>query len=86
MAKGLMSEKPSPLPRTGPPQASPHEPPRRLPFFAGAAAALALLSLMVWAVWLFVEQQRLERCLASRRTDCVKIDAAPREGIRIPVR
>lgn len=59
---------------------------RRRSFYAGLLAATCLLALMVWAVWLFVEQQKLERCLASRRTDCTKVDSPPREGIRIPVR
>jgi len=62
------------------------QPPRSLQFLAGAMAAFVLLGIMVWAIWLLVEQQRLERCIASRSTDCIKIDSPPREGVRIPVR
>lgn len=41
------------------------------------AASLVLLAVMVWLVQLFVEQQRMERCIASRRLDCFRIDTAP---------
>lgn len=47
---------------------------------AGVIAALLLLGLLVWTVQLLVEQQRLERCLASKRPDCFRIDSPAREG------
>ena len=45
-----------------------------------AAATLVLLAAMVWLVQLLVEQQRIERCIASRRADCFRIEAPLRES------
>jgi hypothetical protein len=52
-----------------------------------AAAGLAILLLiLVGTVKMFKDHEDLERCVESRRTDCVKFDTPPREGVRTPVR
>lgn len=43
-------------------------------------AVLVLLGAMVWVVQLFIAQQKLERCLASGRRDCLRIEAPPRDN------
>ena len=53
---------------------------RRKVTLIAAAATLVLLAAMVWLVQLLVEQQRMERCLASRRPDCFRIEAPVREA------
>ena len=52
----------------------------------GIAAAAVLLAVMTWAVSLIVEQQRIERCLATRRTDCLRIEAGPENRVIAPAR
>ncbi len=59
---------------------------RRKVLLIGAVTAALLLAVMAWVATLLVEQQRIERCLASRRTDCFRIDAPQPAGIRVPVR
>ena len=65
---------------TPPPPDAGHEAHRRKVFFIGSVATLLLLVAFVWLVQWIVEQQRLERCLASRRPDCFRIEAPVREG------
>lgn len=52
----------------------------------GTAAAAVLLAIMAWAVSLIVEQQRIERCLATRRTDCLRIETGPENRVISPAR
>ena len=47
---------------------------RRRATLAAAVVVLVLLALLIWLVRDFVEQQRIERCLANRRPDCFRID------------
>jgi hypothetical protein len=52
---------------------------RKVTLIATAAVAV-LLALMVYIVQLLVEQQRIERCLASRRPDCFRIETPTRDA------
>jgi hypothetical protein len=52
---------------------------RKVTLIAAAAVAI-LLALMVYIVQLLVEQQRIERCLASRRPDCFRIETPTRDA------
>ncbi len=52
---------------------------RKVTLIATAAVAV-LLALMVYIVQLLVEQQRIERCLASRRPDCFRIETPMRDA------
>ena len=45
---------------------------------------LFLILLALWVVNLFHEQEKLQRCLDSRRTNCFDVPEPPREGIRLP--
>jgi hypothetical protein len=53
---------------------------RRRVFLIAVAASLVLLGVLVWLVQMLVEQQRIERCTASRRPDCFRIDTPVREA------
>lgn len=56
---------------------------------ANLAAAMFLLGLIAVAIWTlnsFLSQERLQRCLDQRRSDCYAIEAPPREGLRQPTR
>lgn len=44
-----------------------------------AIAVMALLAFMIWVVQIFVAQQKLEKCIATGRRDCLRIEAPPRE-------
>lgn len=59
---------------------------RRRVTMIGIAAAAVLLAIMTWAVSLIIEQQRIERCLATRRTDCLRIETAPDNRVVSPAR
>jgi hypothetical protein len=52
---------------------------RRVMIIAIIAVAL-LLGAMVWVTKLIISQQKLERCLASGRRDCLQINVPPRSG------
>lgn len=45
---------------------------------------LFLILLALWIVNLFHEQEKLQRCLDSRRTNCFDVAEPPKEGIRLP--
>lgn len=53
---------------------------------AGALFLVALIALAVWVVRLFAEQEALQRCLDSRRSNCFPVEARPSEGPRLPAR
>ena len=45
---------------------------------------LLLVAVSIWVVKLFHDQEQLQRCLDSRRTNCFELKEPPREGIRLP--
>jgi hypothetical protein len=47
---------------------------------------IGLIALSIWTVRLFIEHERLQRCLDQRRSDCYTLNAPPPEGIRTPTR
>lgn len=52
---------------------------------AGGLFLVCLIAVAIWTVKLFVDQEKLQRCLDSRRTNCFPVEQAPREGaIRAP--
>ena len=53
---------------------------RRKITWIGALAVMLLLGVLIWLVQWIVEQQRMERCLASRRPDCFRIETPVRDG------
>lgn len=65
-----------------PAQAAPQndEAHRRRVFLIAVTASLVLLGVLVWLVQILVEQQRIERCMVSRRPDCFRIDTPVREA------
>lgn len=49
-------------------------------------AVVVLLIAMVWVVQMIIAQQKLERCLATGRRDCLQIAAPPRNENSNPQR
>ncbi len=52
---------------------------RRVNIVVGVGLCV-LLFIFIWAVQALEENERLQRCLATGRRDCVKIDDRGREG------
>lgn len=52
---------------------------RRVNIAVGVGLSV-LLFIFIWAVQALEENERLQRCLATGRRDCVKLTAPPREG------
>ncbi|MDB5642502.1 MAG: hypothetical protein JWN07_1819 [Hyphomicrobiales bacterium] len=55
----------------------------RVNLVAGVFLA-GLLVLAFWTVKLFVDQEKLQRCLDSRRTNCFEVEQRPQGEIRLP--
>ena len=53
---------------------------------AAAIFVIGLIALSILTVRLFIEHERLQRCLDQRRSDCYTLNAPPPEGIRAPTR
>jgi hypothetical protein len=51
---------------------------------AAAVFLTCLLGLAIWTVKLFTDQEKLQRCLDSRRTNCFEVDQRSPGGIRLP--
>ncbi len=45
---------------------------------------LLLVLFSIWVVKIFVEQERLQRCLDTRRTTCFPVEQRPNDIIRLP--
>jgi hypothetical protein len=43
-----------------------------------------LVGLAIWTVKLFTDQEKLQRCLESRRTTCFEVEQRPPGEIRLP--
>jgi hypothetical protein len=63
-----------------PPDRDHRDPHHRRVMAIAIVAVLLLLGAMVWVVQLFIAQQKLERCLASGRRDCLRIEAPLRNN------
>ncbi len=45
---------------------------------------LLLVLFSIWVVKQFYDQEQLQRCLDSRRTNCFPVEQRPSDGIRLP--
>lgn len=45
---------------------------------------VCLIGLAIWTVKLFTDQEKLQRCLDSRRTNCFEVEQRPPGEIRLP--
>lgn len=57
---------------------------RRRANLAAGLFLLCLIALAIWTVKLFIEQEKLQRCLDSRRTNCFDVDQRPSGELRLP--
>lgn len=57
---------------------------RRRVNIAAGVFLVALIALAVWTVKLFTDQEKLQRCLESRRTNCFDLQQPPSGIIRLP--
>ena len=54
---------------------------------AVAVGLAALLAILIWSVQALEENERLQRCYATGRRDCVPLKVPPREGpLEVPAR
>ena len=47
---------------------------------------VCLIGLAFWTVKMFTDQEKLQRCLDSRRTNCFDAQLPARDGLRVPTR
>lgn len=47
---------------------------------------ICLMGLALWTVKIFTDQEKLQRCLDSRRTNCFDAQLPERDGVRVPSR
>jgi hypothetical protein len=60
-----------------------HRRQRRVNLAAGLFL-VCLIGLAIWTVKLFTDQEKLQRCLDSRRTNCFDVEQRPAGEIRLP--
>jgi hypothetical protein len=60
-----------------------HQHRRRVNIIAGVFL-VCLIGLAIWTVKLFTDQEKLQRCLDSRRTNCFEVEQRPPGEIRLP--
>lgn len=60
-----------------------HRDRRRVNIIAGVFL-VCLIGLAIWTVKLFTDQEKLQRCLDSRRTNCFEVEQRPTGEIRLP--
>ncbi|MDB5545621.1 MAG: hypothetical protein JWO64_2770 [Hyphomicrobiales bacterium] len=51
---------------------------------AAGVFLVCLIALAIWTVKLFTDQEKLQRCLDSRRTNCFEVEQRPPGEIRLP--
>jgi hypothetical protein len=56
---------------------------QRVNIVAGLFLA-CLIGLAIWTVKLFTDQEKLQRCIDSRRTTCFDLKEPPSSEIRLP--
>ncbi|MCC2098278.1 MAG: hypothetical protein KDJ29_15380 [Hyphomicrobiales bacterium] len=60
------------------PPRQPHDQHQRRVMAIAAVAVIVLLAAMIYVAQMIIAQQKIERCLASGRRDCLQIETPPR--------